>query len=191
MKVIIINTADSNVTTFDNIEATTFGELKTALTKVDFSNKTVVERTSRNSLEIDEARLPNAEELILYVTQKKVKAGADYADMSRNELTSIAKNLRETSEAAKSFLGNYTTMSSNDLRSKLTEWDVQSADDTEEIADAKDAIIAKLDIIIAESQEARSLIQAYEGGGEIFSFEELRMERLITEGQTIKKALIG
>lgn len=76
-KLIIVDTSDSAPKTFENVQATTLGELKEELSEVSFSNKTVTERSTRASLELDSSKLPNSDEVILFLSAKNIKGGSD------------------------------------------------------------------------------------------------------------------
>lgn len=76
-KLIISDTEFSTPQIFHNIEAVTLGELKKELPQINFSGKTILERDSRASLELDDARLPNQDNVVLFLSTKNVKAGYD------------------------------------------------------------------------------------------------------------------
>lgn len=76
-------------------DVTTFGDLRREVANtVNLEGKRVIERNSKNTLEIDDAHLPPGD-LFLFVFPKKVKAGAriDVEDMDYNELRALGSRL--------------------------------------------------------------------------------------------------
>lgn len=74
------------------VEARTFGELKQELPDINFDGMRVVERATKNTLQVDEAILPPTD-FLLFVVPEKVKSGAkvpqiDVEKASYNELRS-------------------------------------------------------------------------------------------------------
>lgn len=73
----IISSTRQGVKTLQS-EATTFGQLKDSLSEYgDLSQMTVVVKETRNSLQHDEAVLPEGN-FTIYLSPKQIKAGASF-----------------------------------------------------------------------------------------------------------------
>lgn len=80
-------------------EARTFGELKADLSDIKWDGMRVVERTSKNTLQMDDAILP-ATDVLLFVVPEKVKSGAvDVETATYNELRSEISRLNKQEDA--------------------------------------------------------------------------------------------
>ena len=80
-------------------EARTFGELKADLSDIKWDGMRVVERTSKNTLQMDDAILP-ATDVLLFVVPEKVKSGAvDIETATYNELRSEISRLNKQEDA--------------------------------------------------------------------------------------------
>ena len=176
---IIAHTNLSKPKTLTDIKATTLDELRKEVTDVDLSDKfNIVERSTKTTLERGDAKLPNADTVVLFVSQKNIKAGTSAEDMSRAELMAVAKEARETEEGVKHF-GNYSNTSSVELREKVAKW--QLATKNSNNSDTRAAILAKLD-------ELKEFVtQADMGGVEEQTFEQMFLSKIETEFKEMKK----
>lgn len=102
-KVSIKTTTQKDMVHFES-DARTFGELKKDLPEVKWSNMRVVERSTKNTLDMDEAILP-ATDIILFLVPEKVKSGGqkkklkDVDNASYNDLRSHASFLNKMKDA--------------------------------------------------------------------------------------------
>lgn len=99
-------------------DARTFGELKKQLKDVMWDGMRVVERTTKNTLQMDDAVLP-ATDFVLFLVPEKVKSGADIdIDSSTyNDLRSHMSMLNKTENAGLSLDGK-----TENLRNTLREY---------------------------------------------------------------------
>jgi hypothetical protein len=84
-------------------EARTFGELKSEFSDIKFDGMRVVERSTKNTLQMDDAILP-ATDFVLFVVPEKVKSGyhmpvIDVETASYNELRSYISTLNKIKNA--------------------------------------------------------------------------------------------
>lgn len=84
-------------------EARTFGELKAELSDINFDGMRVVERITKNTLQMDDAILP-ATDFVLFVVPEKVKSGAripkiDVETAQYNDLRSHISMLNKVKSA--------------------------------------------------------------------------------------------
>ena len=111
-------------------EARTFGELKAELKNVKWDGMRVVERSSKNTLQMDDAILP-ATDFILFLVPEKVKAGAekkfDVEKASYNELRSKISFLNKMKGAKLSMDGKV-----DELRKTLKKYLAKNAEKPEQ-----------------------------------------------------------
>lgn len=94
-------------------DARTFGELKKATPNVKWDGMRVVERATKNTLQVDDAVLP-ATDFVLFLVPEKVKSGIDIDSASYNDLRSHMATLNKVEEAGLSLDGRV-----DDLRARL------------------------------------------------------------------------
>jgi hypothetical protein len=194
--IIIVDTKNPQPQKFEDVNATTFGELKSELSgKFNFDKKAVVERESRNSLEHDGAKLPNTERVVLYTSQKKIKGGmadtpsithADVDDMSRKELMATAKELVAAGADPGETLHKYTNQSSDALRANIKALIVEESSSDA----AKEEIISAINGVQETLTDVVARVEALElGSGETTpcpTLEELEMEKFASEASDFK-----
>lgn len=119
-------------------DARTFGELKKQLTNIKWDGMRVVERTTKNTLQMDDAVLP-ATDFVLFLVPEKVKSGAvkkiNVETASYNDLRSHISMLNKVKNAGISMNGKV-----EDLRKALKKFyakDVVAAPKTSEKEDCK------------------------------------------------------
>ena len=161
-KLLVCDTQTSVPKQYENVKATTFGELKKELTSVNFEGKSVVVRGTKNSLEIDDAKLPAADEVILFLSTKNVKAGSvDLESMTRSELYELAKDHKDSNPSLKGYTNFKTKALRSTLRSILVPTTTKNTTTKSSTTvacsgDAKvDLIRQKLDEIIANATYVR------------------------------------
>ena len=94
-------------------DARTFGELKRATPNVKWDGMRVVERATKNTLQVDDAVLP-ATDFVLFLVPEKVKSGIDVKNANYNDLRSHMSMLNKVKEAGLSLDGKV-----DDLRNRL------------------------------------------------------------------------
>ena len=99
-------------------DARTFGELKNQLKDVKWDGMRVVERSTKNTLQMDDAVLP-ATDFVLFLVPEKVKSGAgiDIDSSSYNDLRSHISMLNRVKNAGLSLDGKV-----DDLRTSLKKY---------------------------------------------------------------------
>lgn len=102
-------------------EARTFGELKAEFSDIKFDGMRVVERSTKNTLQMDDAILP-ATDFVLFVVPEKVKSGyripkIDVETASYNELRSHISTLNKIKNANIPMEGK-----TEDLRNSLRQY---------------------------------------------------------------------
>ena len=99
-------------------DARTFGELKNQLKDVKWDGMRVVERSTKNTLQMDDAVLP-ATDFVLFLVPEKVKSGAgiDIDNSSYNDLRSHISMLNRVKNAGLSLDGKV-----DDLRTSLKKY---------------------------------------------------------------------
>lgn len=181
---IIAHTGLSKPTTFTDIKATTLDELRKEVPQIDLSDKyNIVERESKTTLSSGESKLPNADNVVLFVSQKQIKAGASAEDMSRVELMKVAKEARETPEGV-SFFGNYSNTTTVDLRKQVAEWQSRT-NGNPEVGDVRQMILSKLDELkefVKNSDLAEPSATTPQA-----TFEDLFLEKIDQEFKSMKK----
>lgn len=194
--IIIVDTKNPQPQKFEDVNATTFGELKSELSgKFNFDKKAVVERESRNSFEHDGAKLPNTERVVLYTSQKKIKGGmadalsithSDVDDMSRKELMTTAKELVAIGADPGETLYKYTNQSSDALRANIKALIVEESSSDA----AKEEIITAINGVQETLTDVVKRVEALElGSGEETTcptLEELEMEKFASEADDFK-----
>lgn len=112
-------TTQKNLITFES-SARTFGELKAERPDIKWDGMRVVERVTKNTLQVDDAILP-ATEFLLFVVPEKVKSGAestfDVDKASYNELRSHISFLNKMKDAGLSLDGKI-----DELRATLNKY---------------------------------------------------------------------
>lgn len=173
-KLIISDTQNSATQIFENVKATTLAELRAELPQINFSGKSITERDSRSTLELDDAKLPNQDTVVLFLSTKNVKGGGSNVDfMSRPELYELAKQYKDQYPDD---LASYSSKSTTDLRSVLKNI---VGGNTNEVT--RDTIKDRLNQIIAHATFVRDNMPK----GEIDTF----MESIAQEGAAIKAAI--
>ena len=131
--------------------ARTFGELKKELKNVKWDGMRVVERSTKNTLEMDEAILP-ATDFVLFLVPEKVKAGRfDSKSASYNELRSHLAFLNKMKDAKLSLDGKV-----DELRERVIKYysednvaeEVETADPILIIEGCREKINDAIDLII-------------------------------------------
>lgn len=195
-ELIIVDTNTSTPTRYNDLEVEngSFAGLKKALPQMNFSNKAVVEASTRNSLELDDSKLPNEEKVILFVTTRRIKAGhTDVDDMSRSELMAACKEISNSSKEGKKAMGSYTTTKSDEIRQNLKEWyanqeEEEEVIDTAEQKDPRAIIVECADNIIKSSNTIKEQLASIEEGSvEIPTLEELENANLLDMAKGIKE----
>lgn len=112
-KVTIKLTSQKNAIVHES-DARTFGQLKKELTNISWKGLRVVERSTKNTLDMDDALLP-AGEFILFAVPEKVKSGSlkkkglkklkNVSEASYNDLRSHASFLNKMKDAKISLSG--------------------------------------------------------------------------------------
>lgn len=177
-KLIISDTQNSATQIFENVKATTLAELRAELPQINFSGKSITERDSRSTLELDDAKLPNQDQVVLFLSTKNVKAGGSNVDsMSRPELYELAKQYKEANPDA---LAGYSSKSTTELRSVLKNI-VEKGGSSVNNEVSRDTIKDRLNQIIAHATFVRDNMPK----GEIDTF----MESIAQEGAAIKAAV--
>jgi len=141
-----------------NIEsdARTFGELKAQLKDVKWDGMRVVERSTKNTLQMDDAVLP-ATDFVLFLVPEKVKSGAkiDIDNSSYNDLRSHISMLNRVKNAGLSLDGKV-----DDLRSILKNYygevPAQAIDQIAVIEECRIKINEAIDAII-ESTKSKTV----------------------------------
>ena len=132
-------------------DARTFGELKKELSDVKFSGMRVVERSSKNTLQMDDAILP-AGDFVLFLVPEKVKSGGvvkklkNIATASYNDLRSHASYLNKKKGASVPMSGG-----TEDLRKAVQKY-------YDDLNPAKAAPVAEEDDRVAKIEAARTKI---------------------------------
>ena len=122
-KITVVNTTGVGKNSFSS-NAKTWGQLQSELTerKITYSGMSAIIGENQNSLESTKATLPEFD-FHLFLSPKKVKSGAiDAQTASYSQLRTEIKSLCATNEKAKSYFGNYTHSTTEDLRKNLTKW---------------------------------------------------------------------
>lgn len=121
-------------------EATTLGELRNELdVNLNPTEKKVMIRHNRNTLEMDEAKLP-AGEFTLYVNPRKTKAGQDFEDLGFHELRAQCKAVGLPA----------TGVSSVDMRAALTNYYNNTSANSYNVVEKLVAIKDSIDEVISE-----------------------------------------
>lgn len=141
------------------VEARTFGELKNELSDINFDGMRVVERSTKNTIEMDEAILP-ATDFLLFVVPEKVKSGKpttkfDVETASYNELRSHISMLNRVKNAEIPMNGKVEDLRDN-LRQYLKGYEtpedlkpaVEEATPIEIIQACKQEIVKSIDILL-------------------------------------------
>ena len=119
-------------------DARTFGELKRELTNIKWDGMRVVERSTKNTLQMDDAVLP-ATDFILFLVPEKVKSGAkiDIDNSNYNDLRSHISMLNKVKNAGLSMDGKV-----DELRKTLKKYYKQTPAETtnSELAQTADPI---------------------------------------------------
>lgn len=133
-------------------DARTFGELKKQLTNVKWDGMRVVERSTKNTLQMDDAVLP-ATDFVLFLVPEKVKSGAelDIDNSSYNDLRSHISMLNKVKNAELSLDGKV-----DDLRATLKQYYGQIPAETEDqiavIEECRAKINEAIDAIIENAK---------------------------------------
>lgn len=120
---------NNNLLSFKDVDARTFGDLKSELSDIDWAGKRVIIMETRTQLSLNDAHLPTTG-FTLLLFPAKTKSGVDFEDLGYHELR------REMSKRNLSHNG----VTSADMRTKLAEYDASNngSDDVD-----VDAIIAE------------------------------------------------
>lgn len=154
--------------------ARTYGELQSELKDVKFSGMRVVERSSKMTLQHDDAILP-AGDFVLFLVPEKVKSGTgnkklkDISTANYNELRSHASHLNKkqganipmgggTEDIRKAVKAYYDSKNPASPKSLSGE----SADRIAAIEEARTKINEAIDVIIANAGEAKVVEDATE-----------------------------
>ena len=173
-KLIISDTQSSKTQIFANVQATTLAGLKSELPEVNFEGKSIVERDSRATYELEDSKLPNQDTVVLFLSTINVKAGADINNMSREELYELARDYKDDNSS----LAKYSSMKTADLRATLRDILEDSSEFNESL------LTQKLDEIIANAQFIKENMSTATQV-EIDSF----MEAIKAEGAQIQAAM--
>ena len=115
---------------------TTFGDLKAHVTEINFDNASVMIHATRTTLHDDDSMIPAEGEVILLVVPKEMKAGADYADMKRNELmTAVRGFIDNNGDDAMVYFGNYPQMRSDAVIGLLNNYNPTAPEEEVALAD--------------------------------------------------------
>lgn len=150
------NSFQSGIQTHEVDNVNTFGELVQKL-NLDIDGMRVVVRETRNTLEHDDAILPDGD-FTLYIMPSKTKSGANYEDMGFHELRKLCRE--------RGLHHNHKTRL--DLIESLHDYDDDldflGNDDDEDISfdDAKGRIIDLLNIIINKVKKGEVPRDKYE-----------------------------
>ena len=120
-------------------EATTFGELKAELPDVKWDGMRVVERSTKATLQLDDAALP-AGDFVLFVVPEKTKSGAveqleDIDSAGYNDLRSHISYLNKEYNANLDMSGG-----KEELRGRLKDWYEQQDQTTNDVADVTELV---------------------------------------------------
>ena len=133
-------------------DARTFGELKKQLADVKWDGMRVVERTTKNTLQMDDAVLP-ATDFVLFLVPEKVKSGAgiDIDGSSYNDLRSHIAMLNRVQNAGLSLDGKV-----DELRATLKQFygvvPVEAEDQIAIIEECRAKINEAIDAIIENAK---------------------------------------
>lgn len=182
-KVTVKVTTQKDTIVFES-SARTFGELKAEQPGIKWDNMRVVERSTKNTLQVDEAILP-ATDFLLFVVPEKVKAGADFnaETATYNELRSHISQLNKLHNAGLSLDGKI-----DELRSRVQGYYNGSTTDNAAAADIISAIESHR-AKINESVDALIEIIGNQGSTPIDNAEyviKLTADDLESEAQQIK-----
>lgn len=138
--------------------ATTWGELKSQLNDMDIktSGMRAIIGETQVTLESSKAVLPVDFNFTLFLSPMKVKSGANVAELGYKDLKSTIKNIYHSSEEAEKHFGNYTIMSTDQLREVLEDWyDKKSEvlEISEETKSSKERILDKLSSILDKLED--------------------------------------
>jgi hypothetical protein len=152
-------------------EANTWGELKKDLLNegIETNNMKSIVGENQVTLESSAAVLPKGltpagevtKDFTLFLTPIKVKSGSgdviDPETMTYSECKTFIKEIYNSSDDAKEHFGNYTIMSTNQMRSLIESW---LENNSEELEDASPIEI--IDNVILNLQVLKSKIQSGE-----------------------------
>lgn len=155
-KVTLKLTTQKDLMVFES-SARTFGELKKEFTTVKWDGMRVVERSTKNTLQMDDAVLP-ATDFVLFLVPEKVKSGAskkfDVETANYNELRSHISFLNKMKNAKISMNGKV-----DDLRKALKKYlNKQETPKVEKATPAKAETSADVDSVIEAIEEGRNKI---------------------------------
>lgn len=143
MKVTVFSTKGKKRSTVETT-AQTWGQLKEDLLRegVDTQGLKSIIGETQLSLESNKAVLPDYD-FVLFLSPIKVKSGVDInpETMSYKECKTYIKNEVANYDEAVAHFGNYTIMSTTQMRSLIESW--EGIDDIEEI-DAEEATVVEL-----------------------------------------------
>lgn len=155
----VLSTKGKRVTNVET-EATKWGQLQEDLKAngLEIEGMKAIVFENQTTLESPDAVLPVGlningtliEGFTLFLTPIKTKSGADVKSMGYKELKAEIKKLRENNDDAKAFFGNYTQMSTEDLRKLLSSFLKKSN------GGVKPAPVAKVEEKVACESEAET-----------------------------------
>lgn len=152
-------------------EANTWGELKKDLLNegIETNNMKAIVGENQTTLESSAAVLPKGltasgevtKDFTLFLTPIKVKSGSgdviDPETMSYQECKAFIKEVYNSSDEAKEHFGNYTIMSTNQMRSLIESWLESNSEELEEASP-----VEIIDNVILNLQVLKSKIQSGE-----------------------------
>lgn len=152
-------------------EANTWGELKKDLLNegIETNNMKAIVGENQTTLESSAAVLPKGltasgevtKDFTLFLTPIKVKSGSGDViapeTMSYQECKAFIKEVYNSSDEAKEHFGNYTIMSTNQMRSLIESWLESNSEELEEASP-----VEIIDNVILNLQVLKSKIQSGE-----------------------------
>lgn len=131
-RTIVVKTTTQSTPITKEVSARTLGELKKEMPEVKWDGMRILERASKNTLQMDESVLPATDFMLLLVPEKVKSGGFDIENAKYNDLRSHMSMLNKVKNANLDLSG-----STDDLKERLITYYKKG---NEDIADQKNPI---------------------------------------------------